>query len=114
MPRIKQFRVVLVTCGTLTEARDISRSVVAKRLAACANIVLSPLESFFTWKGRVEKDREYLLILKTTASRLRALEKEVKHLHSYDIAEFLVLPVSAGSKAYLRWLTQSVSKQTSE
>jgi periplasmic divalent cation tolerance protein len=107
MPSAKQFRVVLLTCGTLTEARSISRSVVAKHLAACANIVLSPVESFYTWRGNVEKAREYLLMLKTTTSRLAALEKEVKHLHSYDIPEFIAMPIAAGSVEYLTWLGQS-------
>jgi periplasmic divalent cation tolerance protein len=112
MPSPQQFRIVLVTCGTLTEARKISRTVVAQRLAACSNIVLSPLESFYSWKGKVEKAREYLLILKTSASQLSALETAVKRLHSYDIAEFIALPVSAGSQDYLQWLAQSVTKRT--
>jgi periplasmic divalent cation tolerance protein len=53
----KQFRVVLVTCGSLTEARRIARGVVSARLAACVNIILSPVESFYTWKGNPEKAR---------------------------------------------------------
>lgn len=79
------------------------------RLAACVNIVLSPVESFYTWKGKLEKAREYLLIMKTTAKRLAALENEVKRLHSYDVPEFIALPISQGSKEYLSWLNESVA-----
>ncbi len=50
----KQYRVVLVTCGTLAQARRIARSVVGKRLAACVNVVLSPAESYYTWEGKLE------------------------------------------------------------
>lgn len=105
----KQFRVVLVTCGTLTEARRIARQVVSRRLAACVNIILSPVESFYTWKGKLEKAREYLLMIKTTARRLVELEKEVKRLHSYDVPEFVALPIAEGSNPYLSWLNQSVA-----
>ena len=106
----KQFCVVLVTCGTLTEARRIARQVVTKRLAACVNIILSPVESFYTWKGNLERAREHLLLIKTTTARLAALEKEVKGLHCYDVPEFLVLPIAAGSTGYLSWLQECVKR----
>jgi periplasmic divalent cation tolerance protein len=104
----KQFRVVLVTCRSLTEARRIAREVVAKRLAACVNIILNPVESFYAWKGSLEKAREYLLVVKTTAKHLAALEREVKRLHTYDVPEFIALPIAAGSNGYLQWLGDSV------
>ena len=97
-------------CGTLTESQRIARRVVSKRLAACVNIVLSPAESFYTWKGKLEKAREYLLVMKTTAKRLVKLEREVKRLHSYDVPEFIALPISEGSAEYLSWLGDSVRK----
>jgi periplasmic divalent cation tolerance protein len=106
----KQFRVVLVTCSSLTEARRIARRVVSKRLAACVNIVLSPVESFYTWKGNLEKTREYLLVIKTTTKRLAALEKAVMRLHSYDVPEFIALPIAAGSPNYLSWLQEGIKR----
>lgn len=104
----KEARAVLVTCGSLPEARRIARRVVAARLAACVNIVGAPVESIYRWKGKVEKAREFLLLMKTTAPRLAALEREVQRLHSYDVPEFIALPVTAGSRAYLRWLAGTV------
>ena len=101
-----RYRVVLVTCGSIAEARRIGRAVVAKKLAACANIV-SGVESIYRWKGKVERAREALIIMKTTASRLRELEREVKRLHSYDVPEFIVLPIVAGSQEYLKWIGEN-------
>jgi periplasmic divalent cation tolerance protein len=103
-----QERVVLVTCVKLTEARQIARSVVEKRLAACVNIVLGPVESVYRWKNKVARAREWLLIMKTTRKRLRALEEEVKRLHSYDVPEFVAVRVSEGSQEYLAWVADSV------
>jgi periplasmic divalent cation tolerance protein len=104
------YRVVLVTCGTLTEGRRIARRVVSARLAACVNIVLRPAESFYTWKGKLEKAREYLLVMKTTVKRLGELEREVKRLHGYDVPEFIALKITEGSESYLAWLGESVTK----
>jgi periplasmic divalent cation tolerance protein len=103
-----KYRIVLVTCGSLTEARKIGRALVEKRLAACVNIFMGPVESHYRWKDRLEMAREHLLLIKTTLGRLAQLEREVRRLHSYDVPEFLVLPVAYGSAAYLAWLFENV------
>lgn len=100
-------RLVLVTCANPMQAKLIARSVVEKRLAACASIVRSPIESHYRWNGKVEKARELLLLIKTTARRVGALEREVKRLHSYEVPEFIVLAIVSGSKPYLDWLDQN-------
>jgi len=110
MKTSKQGRIVLVTCGSLKEGRLIARKVVEKRLAACVSVVTSPVESIYTWKEKLEQSREFMLIIKTTAKRLIDLERQVKRLHSYDVPEFLVLPVVAGSKEYLEWLGKNVAE----
>jgi periplasmic divalent cation tolerance protein len=103
-----QFRLVLVTCASLLEARKISRSLLQKHLAACVNIHTTPVESIYRWKGKIETAREHLLLIKTTTRRLKSLEREVLRLHSYETPEFLVLAISSGSPSYLRWLITSV------
>jgi periplasmic divalent cation tolerance protein len=107
MKRGSRERIVLITSSSLVEARKIAGSVVGKRLAACASALIAPVESVYRWKGKVEKAREYLLILKTTAGRLGPLEAEVARLHSYDVPEFLVLKVDSGSQKYLEWIAQN-------
>jgi periplasmic divalent cation tolerance protein len=104
----RQSRVVLVTCGTLPEARRIANAAVEAKLAACVNVLLNAVESIYRWKDKVEVSREYLLVMKSTARRLAELERMVRSMHSYDVPEFLVLPVVSGSREYLRWLVESV------
>jgi periplasmic divalent cation tolerance protein len=101
-------RVVLVTCGSIIEARRIATRVVRKRLAACVNIVLGPVQSIYRWKGKVQSAREVLMVIKTSGTRLAELEKEVKRWHGYDVPEFVVIAVAAGSREYLAWLEESV------
>ena len=96
--------VVLVTCGSRGEAHMIARQVVKLSLAACVNVFESPLNSTYRWKGKVRHAREFLLLIKTSRRRLAPLRAEVQRLHSYDLPEFIALPIVAGSPAYLRWL----------
>jgi periplasmic divalent cation tolerance protein len=107
MKSSENYRLVLVTCANHIQAKLIARSVVEKRLAACVNILRSPVESHYRWNGKVEKARELLLLIKTTSRRLGGLEREVKRLHSYEVPEFFALPIVAGSKAYLDWLDEN-------
>jgi periplasmic divalent cation tolerance protein len=106
----KSKRIVLVTCPSIALARKIARAVVQSRLAACVNIVLSPVESVYRWKGNVERAREYLLMMKTTTKCLGELENEVKRLHTYEVPEFIAMPITEGSKKYLSWMNDSVTK----
>ena len=103
-----RYRIVLVTCGSMAEARKIGRAVVEKKLAACANIVPG-MESIYRWKGKVERAREILVVMKTSEARLQELQREVKRLHSYEVPEFIVLPITAGSREYLAWIGESVN-----
>ena len=102
--------VVLVTCGSRLEAKKIARAVVEKRLAACVNVVTSPVESVYRWKGKIQSAQEFLLIVKTTARRCEALRAEILRLHSYDVPEIIVLAVKSGSKPYLQWVKSSVQR----
>jgi periplasmic divalent cation tolerance protein len=101
--------VVLVTCGSLREARAIARILVAQRLAACGSIAQAPVQSIYRWKRKVESAKEFLLILKSSRRRFAALAAAIRELHSYDVPEIIALPVAAGSAPYLQWLTESVA-----
>jgi len=98
-----KFAIVLVTAPDLKTARLLAKAALAAKLIACANLI-PKLESHYWWRGKMESGVEVLLILKTHKSRLAALETLILARHPYDTPEFLVLPVSAGSKKYLNWL----------
>jgi periplasmic divalent cation tolerance protein len=97
----------LVTCPTRTEARKIAKTILKKKLAACVNII-GGLESHYWWNGKLENAREYLLLIKTTRTRVSGVMSEVKAAHSYEVPEVIFLPVVAGERDYVKWLRESV------
>jgi periplasmic divalent cation tolerance protein len=99
--------IVLTNCGSAKEARRIAKALVDRRLAACVNTVTAPVESIYRWKGKVEKAKEYLVILKTSRARFSAVERTIRELHSYEVPEIIALPIVAGSRDYLSWLDQN-------
>jgi periplasmic divalent cation tolerance protein len=97
---------VLVTCASAAQAKRIARAVVEQRLAACVNILPGVVTSIYRWKGKVESARERLLLIKTSRKRLAKLQATVERLHSYEVLEFIALPIAAGSRSYLAWLEE--------
>ena len=95
--------VVLVTCPTRAVARRLANRLVKDRLAACVN-ALPGIESTFWWQGRVDRCREVLLVIKTTAGRFPLLKRTVTQLHPYEVPEVIALPLVAGHRPYLAWV----------
>lgn len=111
MTTAKRYRVVLVTAPDLETARRLARAALEARLIACANLV-PQIESHYWWQGKLESGSEVLMVMKTIPSRLPALEKLILAQHPYDTAEFVVLPLQAGSRRYLDWIAASVEPRT--
>jgi periplasmic divalent cation tolerance protein len=98
-----RFQVVLTTAGSDEQAETLARALVERRLAACVNIVGQTC-SVYRWKGKVEREAEQLLVIKTTADRLPRLREAIRELHSYELPEILALDVAGGDDEYLEWL----------
>lgn len=101
--------VVLVTIPDADAGLELARRLVAENLAACGNLIPG-LKSVYRWKGEIQEDPEALLVLKTTEERLPDLKKRVLELHSYEVPEFLALPVGDGYDPYLRWVAFEVGR----
>ena len=99
---------VLTTCANADEADEIAGALVEQRLAACVNRV-DGVTSTYSWKSRLQRDKEILLLIKTTEARFDELQLAITRLSSYDVPEVIAVPVCKGSKAYLGWLVESVS-----
>ena len=98
--------ITFVTCGNDREAKKIASTLVREKIIACANIVPG-VTSVYRWKGKVEQDREWLLILKSKASLSKRLVERVRKLHSYEIPEVVTFSIVSGNPDYLKWLRDS-------
>jgi periplasmic divalent cation tolerance protein len=95
--------VVYVTFPSLGEAEEAGRASVARRLAACVNI-LPGMVSHYSWDGKIERGEEVVALFKTRASRADALAAAIKELHSYTTPAIVTLAVEGGDPAYLAWI----------
>ena len=101
-------RVVLVTVSSEEEGMKIARGLVARRLAACVNVVPG-VRSVYRFQGEVKDEKELLLIAKTREHLLAKVVQTVKELHSYAVPETIALPIVGGSEAYMAWVKEETT-----
>jgi periplasmic divalent cation tolerance protein len=95
--------VALTTAPDSETAERIAQTLVGERLVACAN--LAPLQaSIFRWEGKICRETEVLLILKTTTNRIPDIQRRLPQIHPYEVPELIVLRATDGLDAYLDWV----------
>ena len=103
-----EYVIVLTTLPADADGPAFGRTLVEERLAACVNL-LPPMNSVYRWEGQVEHETERQVIVKTSRERVAALWDRIRELHPYEVPEFVVIPITDGSDAYLRWMGESTS-----
>lgn len=96
--------IVTTTVDTEKSAKEIARTLLEARLAACIQIF--PIESLYHWEGAVAESREFLLQMKTRSGHFPAIQEQIEQLHSYDIPEIIMTPLLDANEAYLAWIDE--------
>jgi periplasmic divalent cation tolerance protein len=108
MESTKEHRCVLVTAPNIAIARKVASAALTQQLVACANLI-PKIESHYWWQGQVESSSEVLILFKTRADKLAALENCVLENHPYQTPEFVALKIDTGNEKYLGWINDSVT-----
>jgi len=97
--------ITLCTCPNQAIAEEIASSLIEQEIAACINIIPT-VTSLYKWQGKLEKDNEALMLIKTDQSRYRDLEQAIISIHPYELPEIIAVPVEQGLAGYLNWVAQ--------
>ena len=100
-----EFVTLYMTAAGSHEAASIAEALVEERLVACAN-VFDGVTSYFRWEGKVQAEGEVVVIAKTRASLVSAVEARLKDLHSYDVPCLVAWPIVDGHSDYLNWIAE--------
>jgi periplasmic divalent cation tolerance protein len=106
----RNLRLVLTTCGSRDVADQLARTLVERRLAACVN-VLPAVSSTYRWMGKIERDDEVLLLIKTAQTQLAAIETTLEAIAGYELPELVAVEITGGSETYLDWVAASIGEK---
>ena len=99
--------IVLTTCGSKKEAKQIAKHLIETRMAACVTI-LPEARSVYRWKDKIENSQEILLLIKSRRDLFDALRLEIEKMHTYEVPEVVAVAVAEGAAGYLDWLNQQL------
>jgi periplasmic divalent cation tolerance protein len=101
-----EYSFIYVTCSSQKEVKTIARTLLEKRMIACANMF--PVSSAYTWKGSLEEAEEYCAFLKTEKGKVPSIIEEVKKLHSYEVPDIVEIPLGEGFQPFFQWISEVV------
>ena len=102
--------IVLTTMPADADEAAFARSLVDERLAACVNL-LPLMESVYRWEGRVERETERQIVIKTSRERVPALWDRVRELHPYEVPEIVAVSIAQADPAYIAWIVDATVPQ---
>jgi periplasmic divalent cation tolerance protein len=94
--------IVQTTLDSEDKAQALAEALVEARLAACVQI--QPIQSVYRWEGKLCREKEFLLLIKTRAARFDAIAAFIQARHGYTTPEIIQVAITNGSEGYLRWL----------
>lgn len=99
--------IVFCTCPNEEIGRKIAEKLVTDKIAACVNIVPG-LESIYRWQGQICKDKEMMLIIKSSSDKYNQLENSIRAIHPYETPEIIAVTISNGYEKYLEWISENI------
>jgi len=96
--------IVLTTTASAEEADKIANVLVENRVVACVQIF--PIVSIYRWQGKVERENELRLTIKTTNELYPRVENLIKENHSYEVPQIVKVPITDGLREYLDWVSE--------
>ncbi|MDR0311459.1 MAG: divalent-cation tolerance protein CutA [Acidobacteriota bacterium] len=100
--------IVLCTVDSAESGERIAAALVESRDAACVNII-SGVRSIYRWEGKLCRDAEFLLVIKSVADKFEAVREQIRRMHTYQVPEVIAVPIAFGDADYLSWLRESVN-----
>ncbi len=94
-------RLVLTTCK-VDESQNLIDEILKLKLAACASKI--DVDSKFWWKGKINQEKECLIIFKTRKELVQKLFEKIKEIHPYEVPMIVEVKVEKVYDKYLEWL----------
>lgn len=101
---ITTIAIIYTTVAKKADATDMAKKVITAKLAACVNIIPKVI-SIHLWQGELKKDKECVVVFKTTPDKQEELMNWISHNHPYEVPAIMVGSVNAND-AFLQHLRQ--------
>lgn len=109
---MNEYSMMISTCADKETAKNIAALLIERRLAAC--VQLFPIESMYTWQGKICNDNEMAILIKSKTVLFDKITAAIKENHLYEVPEIVQIPITNGLPEYLKWIDNCVEKDRNE
>ncbi len=106
---MEKYCVVTVTVPDIESGEKLARLIVNARLAACVQVSMHPVKSFYWWDKQVKEQMEYTISIKTETDVFYKLKEIIVKNHPYTVPEILLIPVPCGLSSYFQWIDEEMT-----
>ena len=97
-----KIKIIITTTNSDNAANEIAEYLVKEKLSPCVQITPN-IQSIYSWKGKLEKSKEILLVIKTIPEMVQDCKKLILKYHNYDTPEFIVTDGEILNDKYRDW-----------
>lgn len=106
---MEKFIVISTTFSTKQNAKCISNKILNEKCAACIQLIPN-ITSFYTWKDKIESNKEFLLNVKTTNELKDKIVEIIKAYHEYEIPQIISYDFRINNENYKEWFQSIVNR----
>ncbi|HRH99792.1 MAG TPA: divalent-cation tolerance protein CutA [Saprospiraceae bacterium] len=97
----KKIIMFYVPVGTQKQATELTESLINKRLAACVQV--HEADSSYAWKGVFNREKEWILTIKTSLKKQKDCYQFLKQNHPYELPCIIWRAVEVNQE-YQQWV----------
>lgn len=101
---MSEYCIITTACNKQEVAKQITNVLLERRLVSCVQESLR--FSSYHWKGKIEKEQEYILTMKTKKSLYKEVEQTILSIHDYEVAEIIMMDITEGNSPFLKWIEE--------
>lgn len=104
MKKENRYCIITTACDKKEIAKKITETLLQERLVVC--VQESKRFSSWRWKGKIERQEEFILTMKTKVSLYQSVEKTILSIHDYEVPEIAMIEIIDGSQEFLKWIEE--------
>ncbi len=100
---------IITTSDSVEVLKKMAKILIDEGLSPCAQIS-QEIESMYLWDNKIEKNKEFLLTIKTVKSNIDEINIIISDNHNYEVPEVIVNKTKIINNDYENWFNQNITR----
>ncbi len=102
-----EFVIIKTTIKNKVAKNNIINELITNDYVSCINVIEN-ISSHYKWQGKVESEKEDILLIKTMRRNEKLVYEVIGAIHDYETPEIITIAIKNIDSRYLNWANESV------